>query len=403
MKYLIGAFLLLPIVSLAQPDDNEINKRLRKLTRAVLKVPEKYTQSPYHLSNYIDGIAETDLEKTWSFYVWIANNITYDMVGFKADQLPEFHPRAVLHNRYAVCDGYARLFRQLCLESGIHCEIIKGYSKGYGYEAGQTFEVSNHAWNAVFIDNSWHLIDVTWAARQNNADDRVRSLDEQYFLTPPQEFIYDHLPEIPAWQLLSAPVSKASFEASEIEVIAGNYNYRDTLSELLESSGVNRTITYQLMAREFDPNNDKANYKLGLEYRYKGLDTLEAIYKVEYPDTVIFNQLERSAFASFDEAALYFTLIKPGNYYYESAQVFLDDTDFERGVFKYEVAHRIIELYNQYTPQQKENSREFIEQLILKYYQQAAIYFEGIPGYSWYYEKAQEYLKDYLKNPFGPD
>ena len=40
----------------------------------------------------------------------------------------------------------------------IKVEVIPGYSKGYGFKAGDTFEKTNHAWNAVLINNKWSLL-----------------------------------------------------------------------------------------------------------------------------------------------------------------------------------------------------------------------------------------------------
>ena len=403
MKGLTFILMLLPFLLWAQQEEKEIDKRLRKITQSSAKIPEQYTYSTYHLAHYLTTEAETNVEKVRSFYVWIANNVTYDMIGYNANNLPDYRPRAVLHNRLAVCEGYARLFQELCSEAGVRSEIVRGFAKGYGYEKGQQFGVSNHAWNVVYLDSTWQFIDVTWAARRWNDRETVFPLNDAYFLPPAQIFIRDHLPEIPAWQLLTNPVSKVEFESPVILLDSGDYNYSDTLELLLDKPQEDRTITYQLMARDFNSANDEANYKLGVEYRFRGLDILELIYKVEDIDTVIFQELEGRSFAAFNEAALYFTLIKPGSRYYESSQVFLDDTDFERGVFKYEVAHRMIELNNRFDHSDKKRFRQEVERLVLKNYEEAAIYFKLISRHSWYYEKAQEYLNEYLKNPFEPN
>lgn len=42
---------------------------------------------------------------------------------------------------------------------------LSGYSKGYGYTVGQAFEGdSTHAWNAVYLEGRWHLLDSTWGS-----------------------------------------------------------------------------------------------------------------------------------------------------------------------------------------------------------------------------------------------
>ena len=41
-------------------------------------------------------------------------------------------------------------------------------------------------------------------------------LSDFYFLTDPEEFVYDHLPEDITWQLLASPVSKLEFQVCTI-------------------------------------------------------------------------------------------------------------------------------------------------------------------------------------------
>jgi hypothetical protein len=375
-------------------------KHYHRISKRSQSAPDNDSYSTYFLAKYLTDPANTELTKIRSIYVWMAHNITYDMKGFKAKELPDYRPKAVLNSKIAVCEGYARLFSELCNEAGIRSEIIRGYSKGYGYNEGDKFEVTNHAWNAVFLAGHWKFIDVTWAARKSNDSRIVRTFSNQYFLTPPKEFIQNHLPEIPSWQLLSDPVSKEDFEENSININSGTFNYQDSLAMLLNMNISKKAIAYQLKARKFNPHNDDTNYKLGVEYRFRALDSLEAVYKVTEYNMDRFNQLEKQVFADLDEAALYFNLIKPSSRYYKKAQIFLDDTDFERGVFNYEIPHRLLEIYATFSDEKKKDSRAKYEADILQYYQKAGEYFALIPTHSWYYEKAQDYINIYLNNPF---
>jgi transglutaminase/protease-like cytokinesis protein 3 len=76
----------------------------------------------------------------------------------------------------------------------------------------QVFTQPNHAWNAVRIEGQWRLLDSTWGAGYlSPAGEFVRAFNAHYFLTPPELFIYDHLPEDPQWQLLDPPISMQRF------------------------------------------------------------------------------------------------------------------------------------------------------------------------------------------------
>lgn len=49
--------------------------------------------------------------------------------------------------------------------AGVQCMTVPGYSKGLGYQPGQSFSGEfDHAWNAVFLEGRWHLVDSTWGS-----------------------------------------------------------------------------------------------------------------------------------------------------------------------------------------------------------------------------------------------
>ena len=102
----------------------EEKERYRKISRASAKVSADNSRTVYHLANSLTKNCETDLEKTRAIFVWIASNITYDMVAFKAGEYPDYNARSVLKNKSGLCEGYARLFHALATEADIKSEII---------------------------------------------------------------------------------------------------------------------------------------------------------------------------------------------------------------------------------------------------------------------------------------
>jgi len=382
-------------------------RHYNKISQQARHVPDDVSRTPYHLSKHLTKGADSDLEKVRAIYIWLANNITYDMQSFEAGDFPDPHSRQVLKKREALCEGYARLFRALCSETSIRCEIIRGYSKGYGYEKGSQFEVGNHAWNAVKLAGTWYLVDATWAATTLNTTKIKRPVSDDYFLAPPREFLITHLPEISAWQLVDNPISLASFEQGEEAIRAktreaGNYQFEDSLNVLLGLDASLRKIEYQRRVSLFNPRNTGSNYYLGVEYLYRGLDSLELLKQVEDRDiTIKIPHLEIRIFNLLDEAAFHFYGIKPSSRFYESAQNFLDETTYEKGVFKYEVAHRLLELFGTFNEQEKVNNYQRYEQLVNQYFAEAKIYFSQIPTDSWYYEDAMSYVNNFLVKQFN--
>ncbi|KAJ1089135.1 hypothetical protein NDU88_002286 [Pleurodeles waltl] len=159
--------------------------------------------------------AHTELEKIRAIFIWICHHIEYDVVGFHNKGARSGDAKDVLQSRKGVCAGYAGLFQQMCRLTGIQCEEISGYAKGYGYRIGKKFSGDpDHAWNAVHLKGRWHLLDSTWAA--GNVDGNCAhfkfEFNEFYFLTHPALFIEHHFPEDKDWQLLSPPLSLKQFE-----------------------------------------------------------------------------------------------------------------------------------------------------------------------------------------------
>jgi hypothetical protein len=148
----------------------------------------------------------------WAIYCWIADRIAYNGEALMAQRMPDCSPDTVLSQRLTVCEGYANLFLSLCTSARLEAVKLHGHSKGYGYIRGDKAK-PNHAWNAVKIDGGWNLVDVTWGT--GHLDQRfefIKRFNPYYFLTPPDQLIFSHLPEEPRWQLLDPPVAAEDYE-----------------------------------------------------------------------------------------------------------------------------------------------------------------------------------------------
>ena len=100
--------------------------------------------------------------------------------------------------------------------AGLHCEIIEGYSKGAGYRPGTAFkgDYFRNQWTAVWVEEAWRFINCNWGARhvKGPKDDLMTyKCDEFYFLTDPEEHIYQHFPDKTEWQLMKEPISMEDF------------------------------------------------------------------------------------------------------------------------------------------------------------------------------------------------
>ncbi|XP_030072325.1 kyphoscoliosis peptidase [Microcaecilia unicolor] len=199
-------------------------KKLEKLDGYASKVD--VTSSIEDLVKVLLKEANTDLEKVRAIWMWICHHIEYDVIGYKNTANALTSPIDVLQSRKSICEGYAGLFERMCSIAGIECIKLSGYAKGYGYKVGQNFSGdSDHAWNAVFLEGSWHLLDSTWGAGHcnNNCTQFTFKYEEYYFLTHPALFIGKHFPEDKKWQLLQPTVSLKQYE-TDITCGPGFYN-----------------------------------------------------------------------------------------------------------------------------------------------------------------------------------
>ena len=170
------------------------------------------------LAREITQGATNETARARALYDWITANIRYDVqewahiTGGGTSYMNAHDPLSVLARGTTVCAGYAWLFDAMAQSVGLGCTFLIGAVRGYRGTPDDTL-VSDfkHAWNAVLVDGDWRLLDATWGARQTG-ESETDYLDRQsyYFDTPPNQMIFDHLPETPEWQLLADPLPDAA-------------------------------------------------------------------------------------------------------------------------------------------------------------------------------------------------
>ncbi len=222
------------------------------------------------LTEYLVEPAKNDSQKVRSFYIWITDNIKYDLNAYLSGDHGSLEPEDVLRTKDAVCQGYSQLFKAMCDQAGIQAFLISGYSKGYGYRANNVITEPDHAWNIVNIDGRWELIDATWGSGYVNEKNKyVTRFNESFFLSNPETFIYTHLPEAPMWQLLDCPISLETFKKDSSQIkktIATSepcYSYEDSIARYIEIPDHEKQLYSAKKAYRFNPDN---SISLGFAY-----------------------------------------------------------------------------------------------------------------------------------------
>lgn len=111
--------------------------------------------------------ASSDYEKVQKIHDWVADYVYYDYDHYLNNApLVAEKTMDVLEKRITVCEGYANLTRDLMRAANLPTLSVYGYALGISAEGRGWNEVdhskANHAWNEVYVDGRWIIIDVTW-------------------------------------------------------------------------------------------------------------------------------------------------------------------------------------------------------------------------------------------------
>lgn len=113
----------------------------------------------------------TEVQKAHAIYDWIMWQVTYDTPATKiasgSEEYSAYYMEGVFgdgetrignvaYKPYAVCDGMSKAFALMCNIEGIPCVRVVG-------KAGKSLlTAGGHAWNKVYLDGAWYLVDCTW-------------------------------------------------------------------------------------------------------------------------------------------------------------------------------------------------------------------------------------------------
>ncbi len=185
--------------------------------------PDKISKVGY-LAGIINNAFDNDSDKAEAIFYWMANYFDYDVkkhfskhkkyaYNFRYknhDQKEKKMHKAdwgmyyySLRKHKATYRGYAYLYKQLCNNVGLQCEIISGTAKNSLKSIGRKSGRRDHMWNAVKINDKWQLVDVVYGSGRLNEEKKTftKSLDDTFLFTPPQLFFLNHYPKKSKWLL----------------------------------------------------------------------------------------------------------------------------------------------------------------------------------------------------------
>jgi hypothetical protein len=390
MRYLlltaIVIFSVAPIhgqITAAKAEYAEVDEHVKSISQQMIYHPEVLAESL--TSRFAD-----DREKARAIYTWIATNIEYNLVGYSNGLKDTQTIHDVLRSGKALCSGFSMLFAHLCDLAGVEVEIIEGYAKGYGYEEGQKLREPNHAWNAVNLEGSWHLCDVTWAS--GISEDFVRGkrkIDlDGYFMVDPEQFILTHLPEDPSWQLLDKKKTLREFEKGK-GIDGKNIQINAyTPNDYLGMHAYDREVLQFKRSLQFNPDNINFTERLSFAYIYQGIALTEKLWEMSYRHLKDSSGHLKDTFMAYMDSAWQLIDPLPLIRIQKSRRMIEDEINYQKGVFHYELG---AELFNK-GYNSKRPLREF-SKLTWPFFNTARKHFQEVPLQSIYARDAREYLE----------
>ncbi|RNA15544.1 kyphoscoliosis peptidase [Brachionus plicatilis] len=251
------------LISLEWPElPDYLNSKSNLMAHALAKKRENFQQLD-QVSLYLDSFpSDSDIERVWLIFAWIADNITYNFEGFKKGEYGTCQPQDIIECGHTVCSGYANLFQSLCQNMGIECRTITGYSKSYGYEPGKKFQDTDHAWNAVKIANKWYYIETTWASGTIDEEKFEKKFNPYWFFTPPDIFSQTHFSTEFQLEKKSSLQEFEKAHLNELEYFIKGFN-KLSLPSLIETNHspfcleLTCTKDCDLIAHLVNPSTDK--------------------------------------------------------------------------------------------------------------------------------------------------
>ena len=177
---------------------------------ALLKTPEKIGEIVHKVSSASPVPVTVKIRKGWDDdsinAVEVANIIEQGgaaAIAIHGRTRAEFYSGTadwdIVKSRKAVCLGFATLMASLCRSIDIPCNVVSGYALGVGNDTAWTdtsiaTDEQNHAWNEVYVDGRWMIVDTTWdcANKIENGEMNKGEVSHLYFDANLQFFSNNH-------------------------------------------------------------------------------------------------------------------------------------------------------------------------------------------------------------------
>jgi hypothetical protein len=156
--YQVGVFEQIEGTKFAQVATTSVNLKLDDNSKVFLTsiqlIDWGERMNTVTLANELTKNKTTEAEKVEVLYQYMVQQFSYDFVKMKSvqyDYIPVIDD--VLKNKLGICYDYAAVFASMLRSQGIRAKLVMGYT---------TNVREYHAWNEVFVNGKWVVVDTTF-------------------------------------------------------------------------------------------------------------------------------------------------------------------------------------------------------------------------------------------------
>lgn len=239
MRYIFSFIFLLLFFALNAQKPITTNQ----IDKFSVQIPDSLLSNTNGISSFINSKYILPKDKARAIFVWITNNIQYDIENIFAINFYQNTNEIVtevLKSRKGACMHFAELFNDIATKVGIKSYVITGYTKQNGL-----VDYIPHAWCTAMIDSTWSLFDPTWGSGYIQNAKYIKKMNNYYFMTNPEQLIKSHMPFDPMWELLNYPVTNQEFYENKTQFNKNKifFNYNDSINKYLSGTEIQQLIS----------------------------------------------------------------------------------------------------------------------------------------------------------------
>jgi hypothetical protein len=153
--------------------------------------PSAYIDSDHKkIATLAEEITNKDMtatEKIQAIHQWVASNIEYDYKAYVEGDNTMHTASETIKRGKGICRDYSFVVAALARSLGIPAKVVYG-----SINSANGWDAQLHAWNEVYADGHWIIVDTTWDAGYIKEGRFVASPSDNYFDPDTKEFSRTH-------------------------------------------------------------------------------------------------------------------------------------------------------------------------------------------------------------------